>query len=120
MKTIYLVIMAFIVTPLFSFNLTHNNNYNLVIQAPTTVEAKFDGREDYGYNFIGTHGDGEEFTLTFQKVADVVMAEFDLNSNALVGAKFKITYTTKITVTKDSDGYEDENEINTITKLEKL
>ena len=51
---------------------------------------------------------------------DAVIEEFDLNSNVLVGTKFKITYTTKVVITKDSDGYPDENEINTITKLEKL
>ena len=120
MKTIYFVILAFVVAPFFSFNSILINNNNLLVQAATVVDAKFDGKEDYGYNFIGLHSDGEEFTLTFQKVEDAVIEEFDLNSNVLVGTKFKITYTTKVVVTKDSDGYPDENEVNTITKLEKL
>ncbi|WP_188651501.1 hypothetical protein [Yeosuana aromativorans] len=110
MKTLFLMI-SFLIVPLFT----------PVDQASTTVEATYDGHEDYGYNFIAKHPDNdEEYTLTFQEVSDAVAKEFDLKSEALIGTKFKITYTTKIVVTKDEDNYEDENEINTITKLEKL
>tara|TARA_R110002049_G_scaffold279949_2_gene459117 strand:- start:14932 stop:15282 length:351 start_codon:yes stop_codon:yes gene_type:complete len=86
----------------------------------STVIAIYDGHESYGYNFIGKHADGETFTLTFQKVDDAVLKEFDLESEAFIKATFKITYKTKVLVTKDADGFEDEEEVNTITKLEKL
>lgn len=86
----------------------------------SVVSATYDGHESYGYNFIGKHADDEEFTITFQKVDDAVLKEFDLDSEVLIKTKFKITYKTKVMVTKDSDGYEDEEEINTIIKLEKL
>ena len=85
-----------------------------------TLEAIFDGHEDYGYNFLYKDKDGKECTFTFQKVDEGILKEFDLNSGALVKAKFKISYTTKIEVTKDENGYDDENEINTIIKLEKI
>ena len=98
------------------FLITHAKS----VSQEMNVNAIFDGHEDYGYNFIAEHSDGEEYTLTFQKVNDAILKEFDLNAEVLVGAKFKITYTTKIVVTKDADGYDDENEINTIIKLEKL
>ena len=51
---------------------------------------------------------------------DAVLKEFDLESEAFIKATFKITYKTKVLVTKDADGFEDEEEVNTITKLEKL
>ena len=120
MKTIYLVIVTFFIMPLFSFTSLKINEPILVNQDLITVEAVYDGHEDYGYNFISKHSNDEEFTLTFQEVAETVSQEFDLNSDALIGAKFKVTYKTKTIVTKDSDGYEDENIVNTITKLEKL
>ena len=110
MKTLHLMV-CFLMTSIFgSFN-----------QNTTIVEAIYDGHEDYGYNFIAKHPDNdEEYTITFQDVSDAVAKEFDLDSETLIGTKFKITYTTKTVVTKDEDNYEDENEINTITKLEKL
>ena len=110
MKTIYLMVYFVMI----SFCTPVNQN-------TITVEAVYDGHEDYGYNFIAKHSDNdEEYTITFQEVSDTVTKEFDLKSEALIGTKFKIIYTTKIVVTKDEDNYEDENEINTITKLEKL
>jgi len=120
MKAIYLVIITFLLTPLFSFTSLKTNNPVILNQDTITVEAVYDGHEDYGYNFVSKHENGEEYTLTFQKVDDTVSSEFDLNSEALIGTKFKVTYKTKTIVTKDSDGYEDENIVNTITKLEKL
>jgi hypothetical protein len=106
--------------PLFSFTSLKTNNLILVNQDTITVEGVFDGHEDYGYNFIAKNSDNEEYTLTFQEVVETVSNEFDLKSDTLIGTKFKIMYTTKTIVTKDADGYEDENIVNTITKLEKL
>jgi hypothetical protein len=120
MKTIYLVIVAFLVTPLFSFTALKMNEPILVSQDTTIVEAVYDGHEDYGYNFIAKHSNDEEYTLTFQKLDEAVSSEFDLDTDALIGTKFRITYKTKTIVTKDADGYEDENIVNTITKLEKI
>jgi hypothetical protein len=120
MKTIYLVILTFFIMPLFSFTSLKMDEPILVSQDTTIVEAVYDGHEDYGYNFIAKHSDDEEYTLTFQKIDETVSQEFDLNSNAFIGVKFKVSYKTKTIITKDSDGYEDENIVNTITKLEKL
>lgn len=90
------------------------------VQDVLTFEGIYDGHEDYGYNFLYKDKDGEERTFTFQKINEGILKEFDLNSETLVKTKFKITYITKIEVTKDENGFDDENEINTITKLEKL
>ncbi|GAA4805235.1 hypothetical protein [Litoribaculum gwangyangense] len=100
---------------LTSFKISNNTN----LQDEQVIDGVYDGHEDYGYNFIVTSAD-EEHTITFQKVDEEVLKAFNLEEKTLVGTKFKITYTTKIEVTKDDDGYEDETEINTIKKLEKL
>ena len=76
--------------------------------------------KDSGYNFVAKDRDGEEQTLTFQKVEDSVLAAFNLNTETLVGTKFKITFNRDLKLSKDEDGMDDEDEINTITKLEKL
>lgn len=81
----------------------------------------YDGNEGYGYNFITTHkDDGSEFTMTFQKVDDVVMKEFDLDADLFLNQKFEVTYTLKRVVTKDENGFDDENEVYTITRLKAL
>lgn len=124
MKTNFLLVfgvlsMTFFTLSSFKTVTILNDPVKFIIQE-STINATYDGQESYGYNFIGKHSDGEEFTLTFQKVNDAVLKEFDLSSETLLGTKFKITYSTKVVVTKDADGYDDEEEINTITKLEKL
>lgn len=89
-------------------------------QDEIVLNATYDGHEDYGYNFIYFDTEGEERTITFQEVEELVLNSFNLNSEDLIKTKFKITY--KITIEKsiDENGNEDENEINTILKLEKL
>ncbi len=120
MKTLYFIIAVFFIIPLFSFTSFKTVTPFVVSQETITVEGTYDGHEDYGYNFISIHDNGDEYTLTFQKVEEAVSNEFDLNSDLFIGTKFKVTYKTDTIVTKDSDGYEDENIIHTLLKLEKL
>lgn len=120
MKTIYFILASFFIIPLFSFTSLKTNDLIWVNQDTITIEAVFDGHEDYGYNFIAKNSDNEEYTITFQEVIEAVSKEFDLKSDTLIGTKFRIMYTTKTIITKDADGYEDEDIVNTITKLEKL
>ncbi|NJX15382.1 hypothetical protein [Tamlana crocina] len=89
-------------------------------QEGLVVYASYDGKEDYGYSFVTKGKDGMEYTLTFQRVEESVLKAFDLNSEKLVGTKFKITFNKTIKVTKDEHGNDDEEEINTITLLEKV
>lgn len=85
------------------------------------IVGVFDGHEGYGYNFITTHKeDNSEFTMTFQKVSDPVMKAFDLDADAFLNQKFEVTYTVKTVVTKDENGFDDENEIYTILHLKAL
>lgn len=115
--------LALCLVSLSSFKTVDKSNTlvsEVVEQDGLIVYAKFDGKEDYGYNFVTKDKDGEEHTLTFQKVDDAVLAAFNLNIETLVGTNFKITFKRDIKITKDSDGMDDEEEINTITKLEKL
>ena len=122
MKIKHILILGLIFLPFLSFA----NPFSKVVQVITeiqneiTIDAVFDGHEDYGYNFLKKHENGDEHTITFQKLKEGLLSEFDLNAQAFVGARFKITYTSKIVVTKDADGYDDEQEINTIVKLVKL
>lgn len=81
----------------------------------------YDGNEGYGYNFITTNkDDGSEFTMTFQKVNEAVMKEFDLDAELFLNQKFEVTYTIKKVVTKDENGFDDENEVFTITQLKAI
>ncbi|WP_298495047.1 hypothetical protein [uncultured Algibacter sp.] len=108
---------------LSSFKIQSDFSANLISvedQEGLIVYATFDGKEDYGYNFITKDRDGEEQTLTFQKVEDAVLASFDLNGDTLIGTKFKITFNRDLKFSKDEDGMDDEDETNTIIKLEKL
>lgn len=126
MKTKFLILLSGIFISFFTLSgfktgLNANNSViKLIDQNGLIVYATYDGHEDYGYNFIVTNKDDEEQTLTFQKVEEEVLKTFDLNSETLVKTKFKITFNREIEVTKDADGYDDENEVNTITNLEKL
>lgn len=97
----------------------HSNNFSIV-QDMKTVEGVFDGREDYGYNFICVHSDGSEYTMTFQKIDAVLLEQFDLNAETYLGRRFKISYKVTIKKTKDENGFEDEEEILTITSLEEV
>ncbi|WP_203255917.1 hypothetical protein [Hyunsoonleella ulvae] len=91
-----------------------------VYQEGFIVYATFDGHEDYGYNFLTKGKDGEEYTITFHDIEEPVLSVFDLNSDTLIGTKFKVTFNKHIKKYKDENGMDDEDEINTITKLEKL
>lgn len=113
-----ILILIFLSLSLTSFAFSNVNETN---QEATTIIGEFEGHEDYGYNFITTRVDDDsEYTITFQKVNDDVLAQFNLKSDELIGTKFKITYKVKLVVTKDENGFDDENEIYTITALEKL
>ncbi|MEW4923778.1 hypothetical protein [Algibacter sp. 2305UL17-15] len=126
MKTKKIIVLSGLVLCLLSlssFKSTENTDEiisDALVQEGFIVYATFDGKEDYGYNFITTDKEGEEHTLTFQKVEDAVLKTFDLNSDAFVNTKFKITFNRDVKVSKDEHGNEDEDEVNTITMLEKL
>lgn len=96
--------------------LTSVNN----VQEKLTFEGVYDGIEDYGYNFMGVNSEGDEYTMTFQNIDAALLESFDLKSERLVGSKFSVTYTSKIEMVKDEDGYEEEVETNTIVALKKL
>ena len=124
MKTKFLFILSGLLISVFTLSsfkkIAVLNTTECNIQETKVVNAVFDGHEDYGYNFIAKDEDGDEYTVTFQEVEDSVLKAFNLNSEALIGTKFKVTYTSDVEVTVDEDGYEYEEEVNTITKLEKL
>ena len=90
------------------------------VQDNQTFEGVYDGKEDYGYNFLGLNSEGDEYTMTFHNIDATVLKSFDLNSDKLIGSKFSVTFFTKIIVEKDEDGFDDETETNTIVGLKKL
>ncbi len=126
MKTQKIIVLAgfmvaFLALTSFKSEIAFNDKIIKVeAQEGLLVYATFDGKEDYGYNFVTKGKDDEEHTLTFQKVEDDVLKAFDLNSDALIGTKFKITFNRDIEVSKDENNMDDEDEVNTIIKLEKL
>lgn len=113
MKTKTAIIVGFLMVCFFTF--TSMNTVN----STETFEGIYDGHEDYGYNFIGIDDDGE-YTMTFQEIEESLLESFDLDSESLIGTKFKVTYTITVEVEKDDDGYEDEIETYTIISLKKL
>lgn len=124
MKTKNVLILAVILLMTLSFSSYKSDVIkpleNECYQEGLVVYATFDGKEDYGYNFITKNRDGEENTLTFQSVDETVLSEFDLNTDEFIGTKFKITFNRDIKLSKDENNMDDEDEINTIIKLEKL
>ncbi|GAA4888378.1 hypothetical protein GCM10023311_10340 [Flaviramulus aquimarinus] len=84
-----------------------------LIQDGLIVYATYSGHSDSGYNFVVKDRKGNEQTLTFQKVDDGVLKTFDLNSEALVGTKFKVIFNRNASST-------DDNLVDTITSLEKM
>ena len=115
------LMLVFLSLSSFKSGLDLNENINNVeVQDGLVVYAAFDGKEDYGYNFITKDREGEEQTLTFHKVDAAVLAAFDLNGESLIGTKFKITFNRDLKLSKDEDGMDDEDETNIITNLEKL
>lgn len=96
--------------------LTSANN----LQEKQTLTGVYDGKEDYGYNFVGVDEEENEFTMTFQKIDAELLKNHDLVSNTLISSKFLITYTTEIKNETDEDGFTEELEIYTIVGLKKL
>ena len=90
------------------------------VQDTETFEGIFDGKEDYGYNFIGTDSEGEEYTMTFHEVEAKVLEIYNIDSDDLIGSNFEVTYKTIKEVIKDEDGFEEENETLTIVALKQL
>ena len=81
----------------------------------------YDGNEGYGYNFVTKHkDDGSDFTMTFQKVNEAVMKEYDLDAELFLNQNFEVTYNVKTVVTKDENGFDEEDEVYTITHLKAL
>ena len=118
MKTKLVILIYLLIFPLASFSLSTN-----VLAGPETkvIEGVYDGHEDYGYNFITIDpNDNREYTITFQNIDEKLLGQFDLESGSLIGKKFKITYQITIKKTKDEYGFEDEEEILTVTNLEEL
>src|SRR5210317_1660928 len=115
MKTNSNILLILLFISLSSFTSLTN-----VVQEVKTIEAVFEGKEDYGYNFIAKHDDDSEYTIMFHKISEEVLNQFDLASTTLIGENFKITYQIKIKRTKDENGFDDEEEILTITNLEAL
>ncbi|TBN05432.1 hypothetical protein EYD45_03910 [Hyunsoonleella flava] len=82
------------------------------IQEGFIVYATYDGQNNDGYNFVVTDKKGKKNTLTFQNIEEPVLSVFDLSTDTFVGTKFKVTFNKEMKASND--------EVNTITKLEKL
>ncbi len=121
MKTKLLIIVSVVAILFFSLSSFKTSSFlnKVNIQDELVLNGTYDGYEDYGYNFLFIDAEGDERTFTFQEVDESVFESFNLNDEALIKTKFKITYTTVIERTIDEDGNESEDEINTIIKLEK-
>lgn len=99
---------------------TESSRYSSV-QQESIIVGVYDGHEDYRYNFITTRKEnGSEYTMTFQKINEDVLKEYDLDAELFLNQKFEVTYTTATDVDLDENGLEDEVEIYTIIRLKAL
>lgn len=89
-------------------------------QEEKTMTGVYDGHEDYGYNFIYKRTDGTERTITFQVVEAEVLKSYDLDSEALIGSHFKITYSITTETLMDENDFEEEIETKTILELNSI
>jgi hypothetical protein len=112
------VLVGVLMLALTSFSSVTNNK--LALQDGLIITAVFDGAEDYGYNFIYTNDEEDERTITFQIEDEAILKAFNLKSDALIGTAMKVTYNSVIKIETDEDDFEEEVEVNTITKLELL
>ena len=81
----------------------------------------YDGNEGYGYNFTTVRKeDGSEYTMTFHKISEAAMNEFDLDEELFINQKFEVTYSMETVLSKDDDGFDQEDDIYTITHLKAL
>jgi len=101
----------------FKHDLVFNN---VRVQDTNTVKGDYDGHESYGYNFIVINGDGDERTVTFQKVDKAVFKAYDLESETFIGKSFEVFYTIDYETVLDENGDEEEIETKTITALKAL
>ena len=93
----------------------------LVEAQESKLTGVYDGNEGYGYNFITQQKDGgSEFTMTFKNVSDAVLKEFDLSDKLFLNKKFEVSYTMETVVSKDEDGFDQEDDVYTITHLKAL
>lgn len=115
------LIMTLSVFCLFLMSVQRLQTITATTPQESKVIAVYDGNEGYGYNFIAQHkDDASEYTMTFQKVNENVMKEFDLDGEVYLNQQFEITYTVKKVVTKDENGFDEEDEVLTITGLKAL
>ena len=125
MKTKFLcmftgLVMSFFILSSFKTTPALSINTEFIIQEPLVISAVYDGHEDYGYNFIYIDTEGDERTITFQNVQQSILDVFDLDSETFIKTKFKIKYTITVEESVDEDGNKSEDEIYTITNLEKI
>ena len=112
-------ILSFLLMSVKPFTLNPSEQY--ADAQDLQIIGVYDGNEGYGYNFITPHkDDGSEYTMTFQKVNEEVMKEYDLDEELFLNQKFEVTYNVKIVKSKDEDGFDQEDEIYTITRLKAL
>ena len=114
-KIIVLSGLVFCLLSLSSFKSIEASNIvttDMLEQEGLIVYAKYDGNEDSGYKFVVKDRNGNEQVLTFQTVDAAVLKSYDLNSEALVGTMFKVTFNKNIGLAS--------GEVNTITNLKKL
>lgn len=125
MKTKHILVLVVLGLSFMGLTSFANYKHHIIlnkerIQEVNTVQGEYDGHETYGYNFIVVNSDGDERTVTFQNVDEKVSKAFDLDSQALVGKSFKVTYTIDYETVLDENNDEEEIETKTITALKAL
>ena len=112
MKTKITLVLAVLCIALTSFTTMNQDRI--------TVDGQYDGSDDYGYNFIVFNADDEETTLTLHEVEEDVLADYDLDTEDVIGSHFQITYTVLTETVLDDNGEEQEEEKLTIVALKPI
>ncbi|WP_430410378.1 hypothetical protein [Kordia sp.] len=84
------------------------------------VTATYTGIEDGTFVFSYTDQDGEESTISFNKILPEIKKLYDLTKKEMIGQKFAIMYSNVNEEEKDANGEVDYVSVKTILMLKKV
>ncbi|MFD0862961.1 hypothetical protein ACFQ1M_12165 [Sungkyunkwania multivorans] len=90
----------------------------VVEEVATRIIGTYTGVEDGAFVFTHEDENGEENTISFEKVSPLLKGMYDLSDKKLVGKKFQIEYITENVVDEDDEEMlTSERTIISLTKL---
>lgn len=86
----------------------------------STITGVYTGMEDGMFVFSFKDEDGEETSISFDKISPEAKQQFDLDKKEMIGMTFVVTYSNINEEEEDKDGEIDYVSVKTILTLKKL